>query len=243
MTLPPCAYRHYGPKNHTFGHGGHRSVDAAAHTFFSLFPCFPCFPFLPRAVVIRHSDFVISSSPRSLNLWNARIVHPLSIKAIFQDWEANHGNPKGQLVLALFRLAQWVRALPEPWWLLGIPYLAFYRLQVEWILGIELRFKTRVGPRLRLFHGQALVVHETTVIGADCILRQSTTIGNKTLPDGSGGPSPVLGNGVDVGSNAIILGAITIGDGAVIGAGAVVLKDVPARAVVAGNPARIISQS
>jgi acetyltransferase-like isoleucine patch superfamily enzyme len=47
---------------------------------------------------------------------------------------------------------------------------------------------------------------------------------------------------VDVGANAVILGAITIGDGAVIGAGAVVLKDVPARAVVAGNPARVISQ-
>jgi putative colanic acid biosynthesis acetyltransferase WcaB len=164
------------------------------------------------------------------------------MKDILQDWEANRGNPKGQLVLALFRLAQWVRALPEPWWMLGIPYLAFYRVGVEWILGIELRFKTRVGPRLRLFHGQALVVHETAVLGADCTLRQSTTIGNKTLADGSAGPSPVLGNGVDVGANAVILGAITIGDEAIIGAGAVVLKDVPARAVVAGNPARVISQ-
>ena len=164
------------------------------------------------------------------------------MKTIFQDWEANPGNPKGQLVLALFRLAQRVRAFPEPWWLLGIPYLAFYRISVEWILGIELRFGTRVGPRLRLFHGQALVVHEAAVIGADCTLRQSTTIGNKTLADGSEGPSPVLGNGVDVGAHAVILGGITIGDQAVIGAGAVVLKDVPARAVVAGNPARIISQ-
>jgi putative colanic acid biosynthesis acetyltransferase WcaB len=164
------------------------------------------------------------------------------MKVIFQDWNANHGNPKGQLVLALFRVAQWVRALPEPWWLLGIPYLAFYRISVEWVLGIELRFATRVGPRLRLFHGQALVVHEASVIGADCILRQSTTIGNKTLADGSPGPSPVLGNGVDVGANAVILGGITIGDEAVIGAGSVVLKDIPARAVVAGNPARVISQ-
>jgi putative colanic acid biosynthesis acetyltransferase WcaB len=164
------------------------------------------------------------------------------MKAIFQDWEANLGNPKGQLVLVLFRLAQWARALPEPWWLLCIPYLAFYRINVEWILGIELRFRTRVGPRLRLFHGQGLVVHEKTVIGANCTLRQSTTIGNKTLADGSEGAAPIIGNGVDIGANAVILGGITIGDGAVIGAGAVVLKDVPARAVVAGNPARVISQ-
>jgi len=189
-------------------------------------------------VVILVSSFrQLSPNPSS-----ARIIFALSMKDILQDWEANRGNPKGQLVLALFRLAQWVRALPEPWWLLGIPYLAFYRINVEWILGIELRFKTRVGPRLRLFHGQALVVHESAVIGADCTLRQSTSIGSKKLADGSDGASPVLGNGVDVGANAVILGAITVGDGAVIGAGAVVLKDVPARAVVAGNPARVISQ-
>jgi putative colanic acid biosynthesis acetyltransferase WcaB len=186
----------------------------------------------------------ISSSffASSLNPQKPRIIPTFSMNDIFQDWEANRGNPKGQLVLTLFRLAQWVRALPDPWWMLGIPYLAFYRVTVEWFLGIELRFRTRVGPRLRLFHGQALVVHETTVIGADCILRQSTTIGNKTLADGSQGASPVIGNGVDVGANAVILGAISIGDGAVIGAGAVVVKDVPARAVVAGNPASVISQ-
>ena len=164
------------------------------------------------------------------------------MNAILQDWEANRGNIKGQLVLALFRLAQKIRALPDPWWMLGLPYLAFYRLAVEWTLGIELRFKTRVGPRLRLFHGHALVVHEATIIGADCILRQSTTIGNKTLADGGEGGSPVLGDGVDVGSNVVILGAISIGDKSVIGAGSVVVKDVPAGAVVAGNPAQVISK-
>ena len=162
------------------------------------------------------------------------------MNGIFQDWDANRGNPKGQLVLLFFRTAQWLRA--QPWWLLGAPVLAAYRLGVEWVLGIELRFATRVGPRLRLFHGQALVVHEGAVIGADCTLRQATTIGNKTLPDGTASACPVLGDGVDVGANAVILGAITIGDRAVIGAGAVVVKDVPAGAVVAGNPARVIGQ-
>lgn len=161
-------------------------------------------------------------------------------KSVFCDWDANRGNPKGQLVLALFRLAQCVRAWPEPWWLLGAPYLAFYRVAVEWVLGIELRYKTSVGPALRLFHGQALVVHEGTVIGAQVTLRQSTTIGGKTLADGTASACPVIGDGVDVGANAVILGAVRVGDGAVIGAGSVVVKDVPAGAVVAGNPARII---
>ena len=161
---------------------------------------------------------------------------------IFCDWPANRGNPKGQLILVLFRLAQTVRAWPDPWWLIGAPYLAWYRLTVEWLLGVELRYKTKIGPGLRLYHAQALVVHEGTIIGRDCILRQSTTIGSKTLRDGAESACPVLGDRVDVGSNAVILGPIRIGDGAAIGAGAVVVKDVPANAVVAGNPARIIRQ-
>lgn len=161
---------------------------------------------------------------------------------LFADWEANRGNLKGQLVMLFFRAAQAVRALPEPWWVLGAPVLAGYRLFVEWCLGIELRYKTRVGPGLKLFHGQALVVHEGTVIGAGCTLRQSTTIGNKTLPSGAAGPCPVIGDRVDIGANAVILGGITIGDGATIGAGAVVVKDVPAGAVVVGNPARIVEK-
>jgi putative colanic acid biosynthesis acetyltransferase WcaB len=111
---------------------------------------------------------------------------------------------------------------------------------VEWVLGVELRYKTSVGPRLRLFHAHALVVHEGTTIGADCTLRQSTTIGNKTLSDGTPSACPTLGTGVDVGANVVILGPIFIGARAVIGAGSVVVKDVPAGATVAGNPARII---
>jgi len=160
---------------------------------------------------------------------------------IFCDWEANRGNPKGQLVLALFRLAQCCRNLPDPWWLLTTPYLAFYRVAVEWVLGIELRFKTRVGPGLRLYHGMGLVIHEGTVLGARCVLRQNTTIGNKTVADASAGACPMIGDGVDIGANAVVLGPIHVGDHAVIGAGSVVVKDVPAGAVVVGNPARVIS--
>lgn len=161
---------------------------------------------------------------------------------LFCDWEANRGNPKGQLIMLFFRLAHAIRALPAPLWLLGAPVLAAYRVFVEWFLGVELRYKTRVGPRLRLFHAQALVVHEGSVIGADCTLRQSTTIGNKTLPDGSESAGPVLGDRVDVGSNSVVLGPIKIGDRAVIGAGSVVVKDVPTGAVVAGNPARVLRE-
>jgi putative colanic acid biosynthesis acetyltransferase WcaB len=156
------------------------------------------------------------------------------------DWAANGGNPKGRIVLILFRLAHWIRTWPAPWWLIGAPYLALYELLVEWLLGIELRFKTQIGPGLRLYHGQGLVVHERTVIGSHCTLRHGTTIGNKSADDEA---CPVLGDNVDVGAQVIILGGVRIGDGAVIGAGSVVVKDVSARSVVAGNPARPIGQS
>jgi serine O-acetyltransferase len=70
-------------------------------------------------------------------------------------------------------------------------------------------------------------------------LRQGVTIGDKG--DGSG--APVLGSGVDLGAYAQLIGPVTVGDQAVIGAMAVVVKDVPAGATVVGNPARIIRQS
>lgn len=162
--------------------------------------------------------------------------------SLFCDWSANRGNIKGQVVMFLFRLAVWCRTLPAPLWWLTIPYLVWYELTVVWSLGIELRYKTRIGPGLALFHGQALVVHEGTVIGAGCTLRQSTTIGAKQLADGTMSGCPVLGDGVDVGANVVILGAVKIGDRSIIGAGSVVVKEVPTGAVMAGNPARVLRQ-
>lgn len=162
---------------------------------------------------------------------------------LFCDWKANQGNPKGQLILFAFRFASWLRSLPAPWWFLGAPVLVFYRVAIEWVLGVELRYKTKIGPGLRLYHAQALVVHEGSVIGANCLLRQSTTIGSKMLRDGTESGCPVLEDGVDVGSNTVILGPIRIGARAVIGAGSVVVKDVPAGAIAVGNPARILRQT
>jgi putative colanic acid biosynthesis acetyltransferase WcaB len=162
------------------------------------------------------------------------------MNGLFCDWSANRGNIKGQLVMFLFRLAAWCRNLPSPFWYLTIPYLVWYELTVVWSLGIELRYRTKIGPGLALFHGMALVVHEGAVIGAGCTLRQSTTIGAKQLADGKQSACPVLGDGVDVGANVVIIGPVKIGARAVIGAGSVVVKDVPEGAVVAGNPARVI---
>lgn len=160
--------------------------------------------------------------------------------SIFQDWKANAANPKGRLVMVLFRTAHWLRFGPAVLWPVRVVYGVFYRLGVEWLLGMELPWKTRIGPGLRIDHGQCLVVHDATVLGRDCWLRHCTTLGVKIARDGTLSGAPTLGDRVSVGAHSVILGPIHIGDDAVIGSGSVVVKDVPAGVVVAGNPAQIL---
>jgi putative colanic acid biosynthesis acetyltransferase WcaB len=108
-----------------------------------------------------------------------------------------------------------------------------YRVLVEWLLGVELPWGTRVGRRLRIEHGVGLVVNAYTVIGDGVILRQNVTIGN----NGTKLECPSIGDGVDVGAGAVILGDIVIGARARIGANAVVVKSVNPGAVAVGVPA------
>lgn len=158
------------------------------------------------------------------------------VTEIFQDWEANRGNWKSGCALALYRLAQRIqRQEPALRWL-GCPLVVAYVVLVEWGLGIELNLKSRIGPGLRLYHGVGLVIHEAVVMGKGCTLRHGTTLGMRKGPD----DCPILGDDVDVGCQSVLMGRIRIGDGAVIGAGSVVLQDVEAGDVVAGNPARPI---
>ncbi|WP_157097888.1 serine acetyltransferase [Niabella ginsenosidivorans] len=158
---------------------------------------------------------------------------------IFCDWSSNRSNSKGRLILLLFRIAH-IATISKLFFVLWVPYLALYRIFVEWILCCELPYKTKIGRGLSLYHGQALVINDGTVIGDNCILRHSTTIGNKQLSSGTFSKCPVIGNNVDVGSNVCIFGAIIIGNNVKIGAGSVVVKDVPSNCIVAGNPARVI---
>jgi putative colanic acid biosynthesis acetyltransferase WcaB len=163
------------------------------------------------------------------------------INYLFQDWQANTDtSSKSRLVLVLFRSAQFIGRLPAPLKLFSKIYCNFYILIVEWILGVELPWDLQVGANLKLLHGIGLVVNHYSKIGDNCTLRHCTTIGNKKLADGSYSASPQIGNNVDIGSNVVIIGAITIGNNVVIGAGSVVVKDVPESTIVAGNPAKVI---
>jgi putative colanic acid biosynthesis acetyltransferase WcaB len=160
---------------------------------------------------------------------------------IFQDLRANRGNPKGMLVMVLFRVAHLLRRSTLTF-ILFLPYFLLYRFFLEWLLCIELPWKTRIGPGFRIDHGQALVINDHTVFGAGCTVRNSTTIGNKRAADGSYTASPRFGDRVDIGANAVIIGPVVIGSDVVIGAGAVVVKDVPSGHVAVGNPARVFAR-
>jgi putative colanic acid biosynthesis acetyltransferase WcaB len=164
-----------------------------------------------------------------------------TIKYLFQDKNANkETSSKSRLILLLFRSTQVIQSFPTLFFPLKVLSRKLYTIISEWILGVELPCETQVGMNLKLLHGIGLVVNGDTVIGNNCTLRHCTTIGNKQLADGSLSACPVIGNNVDIGSNVVIIGAINVGNNAVIGAGSVVVKDVPAGAIVAGNPAKII---
>ena len=106
------------------------------------------------------------------------------------------------------------------------------------VYGIELPYTVALGRRVIVEHQGGIVVHGATVIGDDCIIRQNCTLGIRSLD--ALDAAPILGRRVNVGAGAAILGRVTIGDDAAIGANAVVLADVPAGALAAGVPARIL---
>ncbi len=104
--------------------------------------------------------------------------------------------------------------------------------------GIEIHPGVRIGRRLFIDHGMGVVMGETTEIGDDCLIYKGVVLGGTTLEKKK--RHPTLGNRVIIGSNSTVLGAITIGDGARIGSGSVVVKSVPAGATVVGVPGRIV---
>ena len=156
-------------------------------------------------------------------------------RLIGEDLRANRNNTKGKTVLILYRFASLV-ASGKTMKFIFFPYLIFYKLIVEWVLGIELPWHLKAGPGLKLYHGQGTVINRNVTIGSNCVIRHSTTIGNAR----EGGNCPVIGNNVDIGCHVCIIGDIQIGNNVIIGAGSVVVKNIPSNVVVAGNPARII---
>lgn len=105
---------------------------------------------------------------------------------------------------------------------------------------IEIHPGAKIGRRCFIDHGSGVVIGETTEIGDDVLLYQGVVLGGTSMEKKK--RHPTLGNGVEMGSGSIALGAITIGDGARIGSSSVVIKSVPPGVTVVGIPGRVVTK-
>jgi serine O-acetyltransferase len=149
-------------------------------------------------------------------------------------WEVLTCYP-GLHALVLHRRAHWCWTHGWRWLGRFISHLA------RFLTGIEIHPGAKVGRRVFIDHGMGVVVGETAEIGDECTIYQGVTLGGTSLGRGTK-RHPTLGRGVIVSANAQVLGGFTVGDGARVGACAVVLKPVPAGATAVGIPARIIER-
>ena len=108
----------------------------------------------------------------------------------------------------------------------------------RFLTGIEIHPGAKIGRRFFIDHGMGVVIGETAEIGDDVMMYHQVTLGGTGKECGK--RHPTVKNGVTIAAGAKILGAITIGENAKIGANSVVLKNVPANATVVGIPARIV---
>lgn len=117
----------------------------------------------------------------------------------------------------------------------GLPVLpAVCRRWAIGSCGIDILPQARIDGGCYIAHGLGLVVGGTTVIGEDCTLLQGVTLGEVRFSEDE---CPRIGNRVTIGAHASVLGGVSVGDDAFIGASAVVLEDVPAGSVAVGIPA------
>lgn len=114
----------------------------------------------------------------------------------------------------------------------------FISQTARFLTGIEIHPGATIGHGLFIDHGSGVVIGETTIIGDNCTLYQGVTLGGTGKDTGK--RHPTLGNNVMVGAGAKVLGNFTVGDGAKIAAGAVVLGPVPKNCTAVGIPAHVV---
>jgi serine O-acetyltransferase len=135
--------------------------------------------------------------------------------------------------------AVWAYRVNHWFWEHRLRVLARWLSQVaRWLTGIEIHPAAQIGRRLFIDHGMGVVVGETTIIGDDVTLYQGVTLGGTGKEKGK--RHPTICKGVVVGAGAKILGNIRIGDHSRVGAGSVVLRDVPDDSTIVGVPGHII---
>jgi serine O-acetyltransferase len=155
-------------------------------------------------------------------------------QAGFSGWGS-----EGFWALTIYRLQRGVRRRrPAILWLPLQVVLAVLKKLLTAVTHINLPAEARIGPGLLIPHVGPIQVHPGATVGADCSIHQVCTIGAGAKPG-----LPVIGDHVMFGCHCCVLGPVKVGDRASIGAGAVVISDVPADAVAVGVPARMIQRA
>ncbi|MGH7213839.1 MAG: serine O-acetyltransferase [Tepidisphaeraceae bacterium] len=145
---------------------------------------------------------------------------------------------QGFWAIALHRFGNWRMGVPK---LLRPPFTIVYRVLykwVEWTCGISLAYTVKVGRRVRIWHHSGMILGARE-IGDDVHIRQNTTFGVARRGDPFW-KKPIIEPRCDIGAGVVIAGPVVIGHDSVIGANAVVLKDVPPYSVAVGIPAKVI---
>ncbi len=136
--------------------------------------------------------------------------------------------------------ALWFHRLGHFLWRHKLRFLARFLSHIcRFLTGIEIHPRAKIGRRFFIDHGAGVVIGETAEVGDDVLMYQGVVLGGTTLEKTK--RHPTVGNNVVMGTGAVALGAITIGDGARIGSGSVVAKSVPPGATVVGIPGRIVA--
>jgi serine O-acetyltransferase len=137
--------------------------------------------------------------------------------------------------------AIWLHRIAHFLWVKGEKTLARVISHINrFLTGIEIHPGAKIGRRFFIDHGMGVVIGETAEIGDDVLMYQGVVLGGTSLKKGK--RHPTIGNNVVIGAGAILLGPIKVGDGAKIGAGSVVIKDVPEGTTVVGVPARVVEK-
>jgi serine O-acetyltransferase len=135
--------------------------------------------------------------------------------------------------------AVWFHFVSHALWNVKLPLLARIVSQVaRFYTGVDIHPGALLGRRLFIDHATGVVIGETAIVGSDVTIYQGVTLGG--TGKGHGKRHPTVCDGVFIGNNANVLGNITIGENSRVGAGSVVLSDVPPNSTVVGVPAHIV---
>ncbi len=162
---------------------------------------------------------------------------------ICDDFRA-HGRrwgAQGFWVMVVYRFGRWryrlrSRVVRKPFSLI---YHVLYKL-IQIMTGIELPCEVEVGRNFIIDHFGGIIVSGYASFGDDCRIRNGVVVGLRHVEDKR---APIIGNNVDIGAGAKLLGSIRIGDNVLIGANAVVLSDVPSNSIAIGVPASVKRRS